>query len=268
MNIDKEILQRSEQIDSIKSFLAKNPPQRIHINKQNQYYYIYTSNSYKHTAGSPKRKYIHKNTSIADTLINVKYCMEILPVLEKELGVLEYFKEHYKPENKYLVREIIPAVFRDRLNYMIKMPEETCSEWRKAAYSANPYPISTSQVFITKNGEHVRSKAELIIANMLFDMGLAYRYEAEFRVGNRVYYPDFTIMHPHSCELFYLEYFGMMDDEDYQSSALKKIAAYQKTDAAARFIYIFESRAAPMNTQSIQSLLTNIFLSELTQDLT
>ena len=51
----------------------------------------------------------------------------------------------------------------------------------------------------------------------------------------------------------------MMDDAEYQRDALKKISRYQQTPDANRFIYIFESKDAPMNMKAIENLLRVYF---------
>ena len=57
---------------------------------------------------------------------------------------------------------------------------------------------------------------------------IPFRYEAKLELGNNVYYPDFTIKHPKSGEVFYWEHFGMMDDLEYNIDYHRKIEEYEK----------------------------------------
>ena len=64
-------------------------------------------------------------------------------------------------------------------------------------------------------------------------------------------------MHPVSCELYYLEFFGMLDNPDYAENAFKKIRLYQAAGLDSHAIFIFDSKAAPFQS----SALTKIFES-------
>ncbi len=79
----------------------------------------------------------------------------------------------------------------------------------------------------TSHGEYVRSKSEVIIANMLYEMGLEYRYEKELRVGETVLYPDFTVTDPYTGETVILEHLGLMSKENYRERWSRKQAKYE-----------------------------------------
>ncbi len=120
-------------------------------------------------------------------------------------------------------------------------------------------PLIGAGIYTNMKGQRFRSRAELIIADILDYLGLTYRYECEYDAGRRAYYPDFTIMHPRTGELYYLEYFGLMSDPDYCNSAVEKIAAYQRTEDAAHFIYIFESETCPLDSEQVKNVLKRYF---------
>ncbi len=262
MNIHNEIARLTKQITAVENYLSDKPRQKIHIRRHGKYHYIYLKEEGTPNGTASREKYVSaKSLSIA-ALVNTKYCRLLLPALNSELKALQNFRKNYKPEEKYRALEKIPRRFRPMLVSPLKSPDKICREWAEESFSKNPFPFTEGQSFVTKRGEQVRSKAEYIIADILTDMGLFYRYEAEYQLGSRVTYPDFTIMHPHSCELYYLEYFGMMDSEEYSAASLRKIGAYQQSGDAARFIYVFESRFSPMNIQSIRNLLRVTFFSD------
>ncbi|MEE3440399.1 MAG: hypothetical protein VZR07_10670, partial [Ruminococcus sp.] len=48
--------------------------------------------------------------------------------------------------------------------------------------------------FETQRGEIVRSKSEVIIADALYYANIPYHYEKPIKVGDRVIYPDFTVL--------------------------------------------------------------------------
>ena len=81
----------------------------------------------------------------------------------------------------------------------------------------------------TLRGEMVRSKSEVIIANMLFEAGIDYEYEKELDLGeDGVYIPDFTIEDAESGLLFYWEHCGMLGKDSYRKRWAEKKEIYKK----------------------------------------
>lgn len=97
-----------------------------------------------------------------------------------------------------------------------------------------PKPVEVSSRFLedrlihrTRRGEAVRSKSEVIIANLLFDLKVDYRYEKELSVADgskRI--PDFTIDDPASGLRVYWEHLGMLDRKKYREDWKAKQAWY------------------------------------------
>lgn len=94
----------------------------------------------------------------------------------------------------------------------------------------------------TLNGEMVRSKSEVIVANLLKQLGIDYEYETElyFRgdtivpaaekesAGVRYIKPDFTIRNTNDGRPVYLEHLGMMDSFAYRSDWADRDQLYRK----------------------------------------
>ena len=91
-------------------------------------------------------------------------------------------------------------------------------------------PYSANLIHQTlKNGEYVRSKSEVIIANMLFEAGIPYEYEKELDLGtDGIRFPDFTIELSHNGKRFFWEHCGMMNDLRYQKKWEVKKELYRK----------------------------------------
>ena len=68
----------------------------------------------------------------------------------------------------------------------------------------------------TERGEAVRSKSEVIIANLLHAKGIDYRYEEPLEIDGLTKYPDFTIEDDNTGERYYWEHLGMLSDESYR----------------------------------------------------
>lgn len=80
----------------------------------------------------------------------------------------------------------------------------------------------------TIRGEMVRSKSEVIVANILDTMGIEYIYEKKLNIGSKTYLPDFTLRY--QGKTGYLEHLGMLRDKSYKSSWEKKRADYERAE--------------------------------------
>lgn len=84
----------------------------------------------------------------------------------------------------------------------------------------------------TEQGEIVRSKSELIIANLLYQNKnhLLYKYERPLKIKvnekTKIIYPDFSIFSIHTGKIKYWEHAGKMDNPNYADEFVKKINTY------------------------------------------
>lgn len=80
----------------------------------------------------------------------------------------------------------------------------------------------------TLRGEDVRSKSELIIANMLHSENIDYEYEPVIEFNNEVRRPDFVIYNDDSGETYYWEHLGMCRNREYRDGWRRKEQWYRK----------------------------------------
>ena len=140
----------------------------------------------------------------------------------------------------------------------IRDPDEVfVKKWSEKEYQGKGISES-SMTFQTDRGETVRSKTELIIANLLNKENIPYRYEYPIQLqGMGTVYPDFTILNIHRRKEIIWEHFGMMDDPEYAEKAVRKLAAYQKSGffPGENLIATWETRLFPIDIRSIQQLV-------------
>lgn len=111
----------------------------------------------------------------------------------------------------------------------------------------------------TKTGILVRSKSEVIIANILTDLGMSFEYEKplyskkdlkkdpkDFRL------PDFTINY--EGEEFYWEHLGMLENLEYQKEWEKKKRWYKENDYIDRLIISKDKPDGGIDSQKIEKL--------------
>ena len=165
------------------------------------------------------------------------------------MGKLERFLQNANGEMSQLIRE----------NYQ-PLPEKY-EKWQKAEYPINPaYP--EKRRIRTLRGDLVRSKSEAMIADFLFTQGIPYRYECPLKLGDRVVYPDFMIIHPITGEMILIEHFGKMDDPEYLDHFLEKIKRYAEHEyyPDGRLLCFFETAKEPLDSASISEKL-QVFLN-------
>jgi len=89
-------------------------------------------------------------------------------------------------------------------------------------------PFAEHLIHRTTRGELVRSKSEIVIANLLYAAGLDYAYERPL-TGNAIagtVHPDFTFIDP-TGDVIVWEHLGMLDRDDYRTSWENRKTWYQ-----------------------------------------
>lgn len=64
-------------------------------------------------------------------------------------------------------------------------------------------------------GMRLDSRAEMIVAQTLDELGLEYKYEPQLIIGNDIYYPDFIVYLPEFQRCFFIEFLGKLNDLKY-----------------------------------------------------
>ena len=96
--------------------------------------------------------------------------------------------------------------YTELLSDFFKPLSQELSEWMNTPYIRNSkYPEHL--IHKTCVGYKVRSKSESMICTYLSINKIPFRYECALTLGNKVYYPDFTIRHPKTAEIYYWEHF-------------------------------------------------------------
>lgn len=110
--------------------------------------------------------------------------------------------------------------------------------------------------FETLNGEFVKSGGEKLIANILFENGIAYHYERSFKWDGINYRPDFTINLPANSGIA-IEYFGLVGESEYDKSSSNKRDFWNKKPnwtLIERFPWDFRNSADDFENHLIDEL--------------
>lgn len=138
---------------------------------------------------------------------------------------------------------------------------EFAEKWKNVSYER--MPVNEETDFISANGIKVRSKSELIIANMLEQKGIPYRYEYPLLLkGVGTVRPDFMCLNIRTGKEYVWEHFGMMDNIAYATKNINKIQTYEQNGylAGKNMIMTFETSTNALNTSSLRCVLEEYLL--------
>lgn len=206
----------------------------------------------------PNGKYVCKeNLGEVEVIAQQDYNKKALAAIEASIKTLEGFLAKFrrdciaeaftklKPGRKSMVQPI--AITDD--DYM--------AAWSGVPYKAKGFESGTAEIF-SASGLRVRSKSEAIIADILADAGVPFRYEFPVNVrGMGTVHPDFYCINPRTRKEFIWEHFGMMSDCDYAENAIGKISLYAKAGwtLGRNLLATFESTAQPLNSKAVKKTL-------------
>ena len=203
-----------------------------------------------------------KNRAYAEKLALRRHLLSELDNLSKELRAIKYYLKHssnnsYNADYKLLFK---PG-YRNLLLPYFTPKSEVIENWINEPYEQNPnHP---EQINIkTTSGRMVRSKSEAFIDMLLYTNKIPFRYECALTLGDTTYYPDYTVMHPKTGEIFYWEHFGMMDDPVYAGKAFSKLHTYSKYGIiqTINLITTCETSDNPLDLDTVQKIIEQYFL--------
>ena len=196
------------------------------------------------------------------------YALKLKAAAEKELNqlegcieLLESAKDSEGNDRADIdnVYTCLPEGIRQQVNPSMCTDDGYAEKWQSAKYQ-NRWE-GKGYLFETPRGEKVRSKSEWMIACMLAEAGVPYRYEEliglheEFGVH---LYPDFTVLNKRTRKIYYWEHFGRMDDPEYvDNSFLPKINDYYNFEylPGEKLLMTFESKERPFDTTQVKRLI-------------
>ena len=204
-------------------------------------------------------KYMQKkDDTLARAIAQRDYDAKVRRAAEKELAVLYRQEKMAAGCVNAVYDNLVPG--RKVLVKPVYLPDEECvAAWKDQPYTPVPAENASAEN-ITKNGEQVRSKSEVLIANALADAGIPYLYEKPLQLFDRTVLPDFTILDLRRRKTIYWEHFGMMEQEKYKDKAYEKIISYQRAGymMGVDLIATFESSSRPLGTKEIGRMIAGL----------
>lgn len=210
-----------------------------------------------------KKVYIpKKNRKLAEQLAAKKYLSTLIEdVRNEKKAIQQYLKSHENHamnSEKLLTEE---SEIKNLLTSQFSTLSQELSDWTTSPYESNKkYPEQLKYRGVS--GKFVRSKSEVIIDMNLHMNHIPFRYEAALVLGNVTIYPDFTIRHPQTGEVYYWEHFGMMDNPTYAKSTGNKLQLYLTNGIipSIHLITTYETNDHPLDSEEVKRIIEEFFL--------
>jgi len=260
----EEAQKRLEELYQAKVIIEKDitsqPEGKLHVvrSKNRIQYYVRTN---------PKDKsgqYIKKSEyDKIQKYVRKSYNEHIDVLITKELMNIEKFLRNsgLSVEKIRRIYSDYPQEIKDMISPVDVMDDEYIKEWLETKYVGKRIQEDIP-VYISDRGDHVRSKSELNIANMLIKNNIPYKYECPllFSKGMTIY-PDFTLLDIRNRREIYWEHRGMMGDENYANHSVFRLKQYLKEGLflGTNLIITEETLENPLGTDEIERTINHYF---------
>ncbi len=259
----KQILARKMELEHIlkekEKQIKKAPDGNLRFIMRDGYIQYY----HKHNHSIPNGDYLkRKQNSLAAALAQKDYDIKLIRELKAEIKVLNKTLVDYQPKRLDDVLNLLHDVRKSLIHPVILSDKDYITRWLSVEYERKPFEENAPDYF-TANGERVRSKSEVLIADALRRHNIPYRYEYPLHIpGHGIVYPDFICLNVRERKVYIWEHNGMMSDPDYASYAIKRIdmyslAGYTPGDS---LILSFESVTYPLSSRMIDWFIRKYLL--------
>lgn len=160
-----------------------------------------------------------------------RYLKQLIEDLDSEIRLLRALQEGHLDVDYDAVQSRLPRIYRDPLlpDHSTRMCD-AAKKWRdQKEYEKKQYKTKNLEGLIMKalDGTLMRSKSEVIIANMLISQDIPYIYELPHMVNGIVVYSDFTALSTidFRSEII-IEHEGLMNNINYQRTFMNKVNGY------------------------------------------
>ena len=200
---------------------------------------------------------ITKNPTLIRLLRWKKFLLARKKQLENNIAAISHAVDNLDNRTPKEIIQSLSSAYQDAPITDFYHPSIT--DWLAAPYKENPIPIKGRRYF-TKNGVQVRSKSELLIANLLEEYNIPYQYDCAIILGGKTKFPDFIIKRPSDGKLIIWEHFGGLNIPGYGEKMSEKMELYMQHGFTPleTLIYTFEFDVG--NPRHLQNLIENIIL--------
>lgn len=262
--VTKEIEKLEKLLERMTRFKMQEPKGSLKCHKKGTRTFFYQLFWNKQT-GKCEEKYIKKaNLPLIKALAQKHYYVELEPIVKKNLCALRAFEKKYDEEKAEEIFDDLCEVRKGLVIPAFVSKAEKVRRWFAEKTEVNASHPENLR-FETDQGEMVRSKSEVIIANALYrhrDV-IFYKYEKplELAVGSKiiVFHPDFTILNVRTGRIMYWEHAGRIGDEEYTDDFVWRMNAYTRNGVFPRdMVVTFESDEKPLDMAVVKKIVADL----------
>ena len=215
------------------------------------------------------RKYIKKTSLLPQELATKQYYFAVKETLNRNVFALKNLIQQYHPEDMIKIYENLSEVRKKLIEPLVISEKERVRQWNSEQYEGNSFHQENLR-YETEQGDFVRSKSEVIIANILYQhrKDIVYKYEKPLEVlvdrKIKTIYPDFKIMNIHTGKIWYWEHAGRMDDVIYANEFVKKTNTYASNGylIGKDVIFTYETTGNSLEIMVIRRIVEEVLLGE------
>lgn len=252
---------RTEQLEHYiqqsSALISSSPPGSLRVSspagrKRRQFYQYFDRSS---------QKYLNSGELIR-ALAQKDYAKLVLHSSEEQLNAIRDFSMTLQKSQPEEIYSSLSAQRQALISPFIMTDQEFVMQWQNVVYQGKGLE-SGQPAYSTDKGEKVRSKSELLIANLYTQKKIPYRYEFPLRLkGFGTVYPDFLVLNARLRKQYIHEHFGMMDDPVYSDHAVSKIGLYISNGyfPGDNLILTFETRNHPIDLKQMNRIIDKYFI--------
>jgi hypothetical protein len=210
-----------------------------------------------------RRTSVRKDSEAMATLCRKKYLAAILARIENNLKVIERAEKQYRPMDFDELKKTLPQAYRmqpDKYFFPREIDGADMVLWQSDYMQSNYRPEERTNV--TSRGLRVRSKGELVIAEMLYRYEIPFRYEVELEIERYTFVPDFQLLRPRDRKVWYWEHCGLPYNEEYMEKHNWKLSMYRREGIVPwdNLIVTYNDRQGNINMAIVESEIKNKLL--------
>lgn len=261
--IEHRILELEESILKLQKSLKKAPEGSLWVHKKGTYtqYSIYLNEN-----NESKLKYLSvKEKKSIQELQQKSYNEKILFALKNQVLCLRKTLSLLKEDSPEVVLNNFSEE-KQKLTIPVTLSdEEYAKQWQSKKYEA-PGFSENSLLYVTQSGLRVRSKSEIIIADLLQQKNVPFLYESPLELktfyGKKIFHPDFCCLNLRTRQEFYWEHFGMMDDSEYSTNAVGKLKVFNENHfvQGKNLIITMETQSNPLTAKEVRGVIEEFLI--------
>ena len=230
------------------------------------------------TPATKSKRYL--GNDLNEDVINIKrlrYVKEAASIMNRDIQLLEELIKNYIDTDYKTINSRLPKIYRTDIarkgagSLEASLPKEAL-EWKenlekeKAKYP----PYRPEQLkHPAMNGTLMRSKSEVIIANMMLMAGIPFVYEAPMFIEGQMLLPDFKILSMIDLKtVIIIEHQGMVFADDYANKFIRSVKQYLKSEwiPNQNLFFTFDNAKETLDVRQVTSILRKYIQPDLKLD--